>query len=166
MLTEAHLQIHRALVGLTGSARLLAAADALSSEIRLGLAHLDRTRANIAQQVREHTLPRGPARAGRVDAALDELRPASRGGGGLAARGDRAWQASRHDDLVSPDPSRNACALAVAAWLFVGIRSPVTDDSDRLITLLVVALLFGVVNEFVRPVVSFLSIPLYLLTLG
>ena len=28
------------------------------------------------------------------------------------------------------------------------------------------ALLFGVVNEFVRPVVAFLSFPLYLLTLG
>ena len=51
---EAHLQIHRAFVGLTGSVRLVAAADALSAEIRLGLAHLDRTRANIADQVSEH----------------------------------------------------------------------------------------------------------------
>ncbi len=60
----------------------------------------------------------------------------------------------------------NACALAVAAWLFKGIRITGADDRDRVITLVVVALLFGVVNEFVRPVVAFLSLPLYLLTLG
>src|SRR6478735_11669280 len=34
-LAEAHLQIHRALVGLTGSDRLLAAADAYGGELRL-----------------------------------------------------------------------------------------------------------------------------------
>lgn len=60
----------------------------------------------------------------------------------------------------------NACALAVAAWLFQGIKITGDNDRDRVLTLLVVALLFGVVNEFVRPIVAFLSIPLYLLTLG
>lgn len=60
----------------------------------------------------------------------------------------------------------NACALAVAAWLFSGIKITGDNDRDRVLTLLVVALLFGVVNEFVRPIVAFLSIPLYLLTLG
>src|SRR5680860_391871 len=60
----------------------------------------------------------------------------------------------------------NAVALAAAAWLFDGIRITGSDDRGRLLTLLVVALLFGVVNEFVRPVVAFLSFPLYLLTLG
>lgn len=60
----------------------------------------------------------------------------------------------------------NAVALAAAAWLFDGIRITGADDRGRLLTLLVVALLFGVVNEFVRPVVAFLSFPLYLLTLG
>jgi putative membrane protein len=60
----------------------------------------------------------------------------------------------------------NACALAVAAWLFTGIVVNGASDGDRLLTLLVVALIFGVVNEFVRPVVSLLSIPLYVLTLG
>lgn len=60
----------------------------------------------------------------------------------------------------------NACALAVAAWMFAGIA--ITGDStvDHALTLLLVALLFGVVNTFVRPVVAFLSFPLYLLTLG
>ncbi len=60
----------------------------------------------------------------------------------------------------------NSLALAAAAWLFDGIRITGAEDSDRIITLLVVALLFGVVNVFVRPVVVFLSLPLYLLTLG
>jgi putative membrane protein len=60
----------------------------------------------------------------------------------------------------------NACGLAVAAWLFHGIVVNGSSDSDRVLTLLVVALIFGVVNEYVRPVVSLLSIPLYVLTLG
>lgn len=53
-LTEAHLQIHRALVGLTGSERLVAAADAYSGELRLGLARLDRIRGNVDEQVESH----------------------------------------------------------------------------------------------------------------
>lgn len=72
-LTEAHLRIHRALVGLTGSERLLAASDALSSEIRLGLARLDRTRANLRQQVIEHTRLVELIEGGRIDAAIVEL---------------------------------------------------------------------------------------------
>ncbi|MDP9319364.1 MAG: phage holin family protein [Actinomycetota bacterium] len=60
----------------------------------------------------------------------------------------------------------NACALAVAAWLFTGILINGATDRNRVLTLLLVALIFGVVNEFVRPVVALLSLPLYLLTLG
>ncbi|HEY7045292.1 MAG TPA: phage holin family protein [Nocardioidaceae bacterium] len=60
----------------------------------------------------------------------------------------------------------NACALAVATWLFDGIDITGHNDRNRVLTLIVVAFLFGVVNEFVRPVVAFLSIPLYLITLG
>lgn len=73
VLTEAHLQIHRGLVGLTGSQRLLAAADTISAEIRLGLAHLDRMRANISDQVREHTTLVHLLETGTVDDALAEL---------------------------------------------------------------------------------------------
>jgi DNA-binding GntR family transcriptional regulator len=72
-LTEAHLRIHRALVGLTGSERLLAAADALSGEIRLGLAHLERTRANIREQVRDHARLVDLLESGNTDAALADL---------------------------------------------------------------------------------------------
>ena len=72
-LTEAHLRIHRALVGLAGSERLLAASDTLSSEIRLALAHLDRTRANLEQQVSEHQHLVDLLDGDDVPAALDEL---------------------------------------------------------------------------------------------
>jgi putative membrane protein len=60
----------------------------------------------------------------------------------------------------------NACGLAVAAWLFIGISINGATVGDRILILVVVALIFGVVNEFVRPIVAFLSFPLYLLTLG
>jgi putative membrane protein len=60
----------------------------------------------------------------------------------------------------------NACGLAVAAWLFDGISVTGSSDRDRTLTLILVALVFGIVNEFIRPIVAFLSIPLYLLTLG
>ncbi|HEX2894358.1 MAG TPA: GntR family transcriptional regulator [Marmoricola sp.] len=53
-LTAAHLQVHRALTGLTESPRLIAAADSLYAEIRLALASLDRTRGNKREQVHAH----------------------------------------------------------------------------------------------------------------
>ena len=60
----------------------------------------------------------------------------------------------------------NACGLAVAAWLFDKITVTGDTDTDRVVTLLLVALLFGVVNEFVRPIVAKVAFPFYLLTLG
>jgi DNA-binding GntR family transcriptional regulator len=72
-LTEAHLRVHRALVGLTGSSRLVAAADSLSAEIRLGLASLDRARANISDQVAEHARLVGLVEQGQTAAAIDAL---------------------------------------------------------------------------------------------
>ncbi|MBA2445884.1 MAG: phage holin family protein [Nocardioidaceae bacterium] len=60
----------------------------------------------------------------------------------------------------------DACALAVATWAFAGIHIFGDTLKDRLITLMTVALLFGVVNALVRPVVAFFAFPLYLLTLG
>ena len=57
----------------------------------------------------------------------------------------------------------NAAALAVAAWLLDGIR---LTDEDRVLTLLGVAVVFGLVNAFVAPVVKLLSLPFIVLTLG
>jgi putative membrane protein len=59
-----------------------------------------------------------------------------------------------------------AGGLAVAAWLFDDISVGGASREKELVTLIVVAAIFGVVNAFVRPVVAFLSIPFYILTLG
>ncbi|HZX02600.1 phage holin family protein [Kribbella sp.] len=60
----------------------------------------------------------------------------------------------------------NAVALAVAAWLVGGITLQGATTSKRVLTLLIVAAIFGVVNAIVKPVVKILSFPLLILTLG
>ena len=50
--------------------------------------------------------------------------------------------------------------------MFPGIEITGASTPDRALTLLLVAVLFGVVNTFIRPVVALLALPLYLLTLG
>jgi len=60
----------------------------------------------------------------------------------------------------------NALALAAATALLDGIRLTDRSIEDQLVTLLVVALIFGVVNAVVRPVVKLLSLPFIILTLG
>lgn len=53
-LTAAHLAVHRAFAALTESPRLLALADSLYAEVRLGLAKVDRIRRNAEEQVASH----------------------------------------------------------------------------------------------------------------
>ena len=65
-----------------------------------------------------------------------------------------------------PTVVANACGLVVAAWLLDGIALTGRDLDDRLLVLAGVALLLTLVNAVVRPIVAFLSFPLYLLTLG
>ena len=60
----------------------------------------------------------------------------------------------------------NAVTLALATWLLDGITLTGNTDDERAITLVLVALIFGVVNAVVRPVVKALSFPLIVLTLG
>jgi putative membrane protein len=60
----------------------------------------------------------------------------------------------------------NALALAAATWLFGDISLTGDTASDRLVTLVLVALIFGVVNAIIRPVVTLLSLPFIVLTLG
>ncbi len=57
----------------------------------------------------------------------------------------------------------NAVALAVAVWLLDGIN--VTGDNTPF-TLAVVALVFGLVNALIRPLVKVLTCLLNVLTLG
>ncbi len=54
----------------------------------------------------------------------------------------------------------NAAALWVAARLVPGIEVDATG------TLILAAIVFGVVNTFIKPIVSLLSLPVTILTLG
>jgi putative membrane protein len=60
----------------------------------------------------------------------------------------------------------NALALAAAAWLLDGITVTGDTTEDRVLTLTLVALIFGVVNAVVAPIAKVLSIPFIILTLG
>ncbi|MBB2923447.1 phage holin family protein [Cellulomonas cellasea] len=59
----------------------------------------------------------------------------------------------------------------VAIWLATLVLSGLTvvggdSTAERAGIVLLVALIFGIVNAVVKPLVSFLSFPLYILTLG
>jgi putative membrane protein len=75
----------------------------------------------------------------------------------------------------------NGLALWVASWLLPGLDISTTatteavaktgvnqgtDAAGIVLAYLFVGLIFGLVNAFVRPVVSFLSLPITILTLG
>ncbi len=64
-----------------------------------------------------------------------------------------------------------AVALAVAAWLFDGIRftgpsSGTEELQEKLLPLLLVAAILGLVTSFVKPLLVILSFPVVILTLG
>ncbi|MCF1599948.1 phage holin family protein [Streptomyces muensis] len=60
----------------------------------------------------------------------------------------------------------NAGALAVAVWLIDKITLTGDSTGKKIGTLLIVALIFGLVNFVVKPIVKLLSLPLLILTLG
>jgi putative membrane protein len=60
----------------------------------------------------------------------------------------------------------NAVALAIAAWLISGITIQGATTGRRVLTLLIVAAIFGLVNAVVKPIVKLLSLPFIILTLG
>jgi putative membrane protein len=63
----------------------------------------------------------------------------------------------------------NAVALLVTAWIvpgiYLGAAGPHPTQHDW-VTLLIVALIFGLVNAVIRPIIFLLSLPLTLITLG
>ncbi|GAA4819119.1 phage holin family protein [Nocardioides caeni] len=64
-----------------------------------------------------------------------------------------------------------AAALAVAAWImdgiwFEGARHGRAEIEDKIVPLLIVALISCAITAFVKPVLTILSIPFILLTLG
>jgi putative membrane protein len=63
----------------------------------------------------------------------------------------------------------NAIALLIAALIVPGIRltaSGTTPGMNEWVTLAIVALIFGVINAIIRPVVVLLTFPLTIVTLG
>jgi putative membrane protein len=60
----------------------------------------------------------------------------------------------------------NAGALWVAVWLLQDITLTGDSTGKKAWTLILVALLFGLVNFVVKPVVKLLTLPLFILTLG
>ncbi|WP_182112477.1 MULTISPECIES: phage holin family protein [unclassified Actinotalea] len=61
----------------------------------------------------------------------------------------------------------NAAAIWFATQVLGGIEVVSGGGTtSRILTLLAVALVFGLVNAVVKPVVALLSLPLYILTLG
>ncbi|MHC0432738.1 phage holin family protein [Streptomyces sp. O3] len=60
----------------------------------------------------------------------------------------------------------NSAALAVAIWLLDKITLTGDSTPRKVVTLVLVALVFGVVNFVVKPIVKVLTFPLFVLTLG
>lgn len=55
----------------------------------------------------------------------------------------------------------NAAALWLTAWLL-----PAFELTSNILGILVVAIVFGLVNALIRPIVKLLSLPITILTLG
>ena len=60
----------------------------------------------------------------------------------------------------------NAAALWVASALVGGISFPGEGGGVDVSTLLIVALIFGLINALIKPVVKLVTCPAYILTLG
>ena len=60
----------------------------------------------------------------------------------------------------------NAAALAVATFLLSGISLTSSSTENKVLTLLIVALIFGVLNALVKPIFKLVTLPVLLLTLG
>lgn len=77
--THAHLEFHTSLVALLGNSRLVASADALTADLRLALASVERARRNARSQVADHRRLVTLMRRGDAAAAAAELERHLRG---------------------------------------------------------------------------------------
>jgi putative membrane protein len=59
-----------------------------------------------------------------------------------------------------------AAALAVATWLVPGIELLTASTGKRVLTIIVVALIVGIVNAVIKPIVKTIGCLFYVLTLG
>ena len=60
----------------------------------------------------------------------------------------------------------SAAALAVATWVVPGIQLLAASDWSKTGTLLCVALIFGVINAVLKPLIKVIGCAFYVLTLG
>jgi len=60
----------------------------------------------------------------------------------------------------------SAAALAVATVLLPGIELTTGSTTSKVLTLIAVALIFGVINAFLKPIIKTIGCLFYLLTLG
>lgn len=60
----------------------------------------------------------------------------------------------------------SAAALGIAAWVVPGILVSGHSTASKAGTLLVVALIFGVINTILKPIIKTVGCAFYLLTLG
>jgi len=60
----------------------------------------------------------------------------------------------------------NAVAIWVAAWAIPGITLEGDSTGETILTLVIVAVIFGLVNLVIKPIIKLLSLPLIILTLG
>ena len=60
----------------------------------------------------------------------------------------------------------NAVALGVAAWAIPGITFGGGSTGQVIWTVVLVALIFGILNAFIKPIIKLISLPLIILTLG
>ena len=60
----------------------------------------------------------------------------------------------------------SAAALGLATWIVPGISMTSRDPVHNALVLLAVAVIFGIVNAIVKPLFSFATAPLILITLG
>jgi putative membrane protein len=59
-----------------------------------------------------------------------------------------------------------AVALGVAAWVVPGIVLTGHDTTAKVLTLLIVAVIFGVINAVLKPIIKTVGCAFYVLTLG
>ena len=60
----------------------------------------------------------------------------------------------------------SAVAIWVAAGLVPGVEIEGAEFTDQALIALFVGLIFGLINAFIRPIVTMLTFPLFVLTLG
>jgi putative membrane protein len=60
----------------------------------------------------------------------------------------------------------NAVALWVASEIVDGVSLEGDTTTDKVVSLLIAAAIFGLINAFIKPVVKLVALPLFILTLG